>query len=75
VAELGPGDFFGEVAALDQGPRTATVRASTALRCLALPNGSLMGFLQEHPRFALNMLDGSVRRFRAAVTPCSSVRR
>ena len=68
VATLGPGDFFGEVAALDHGPRTATVRATSALRCLTLPNGALMGFLLDHPRFALNMLHASVRRFKAAMT-------
>ena len=68
VATLGPGDFFGEVAALDHGPRTATVRATSALRCLTLPNGALMGFLLEHPRFALAMLHASVRRFKAAMT-------
>jgi CRP/FNR family transcriptional regulator, cyclic AMP receptor protein len=68
VATLGPGDFFGEVAALDHGPRTATVRATTELRCLTLPNGALMGLLLEHPRFALNMLHASVRRFKAAMT-------
>ena len=68
VARLGPGDFFGEVAALDHGPRTATVRATSALRCLTLPNGALMGFLLDHPRFAVNMLHASVRRFKAAMT-------
>ena len=68
MATLCPGDFFGEVAALDQGPRTATVRATTSLRCLTLPNGTLMGFLLDHPRFNLNMLHASVRRFKAAMT-------
>jgi CRP-like cAMP-binding protein len=68
LAQLGPGDFFGEVSALDQGPRTATVRAGSALRSLALPDGALMGFLLEHPRVAVNMLYVSVRRFKAAMT-------
>ncbi len=68
VARLGAGDFFGEVAALDGGPRTATVRAISALRCLTLPDGALRGFLLDHPRFAVAMLHASVRRFKAAMT-------
>jgi CRP-like cAMP-binding protein len=68
VASLGPGDFFGEVGALDQGPRTATVRATSRLRCLTLPQGTLTTFLLEHPHLAVNMLHTSVRRFRAAMT-------
>jgi CRP-like cAMP-binding protein len=68
VASLGRGDFFGEVGALDQGPRTATVRATTPLRSLGLPNGRLHGFLVDHPRVAVNMLYVSVRRFRVAMT-------
>jgi CRP-like cAMP-binding protein len=68
VASLGPGDFFGEVGALDQGPRTATVRATSRLRCLTLPHGTLMTFLLDHPHLAVNMLHTSVQRFRAAMT-------
>ena len=68
VASLGTGDFFGEVGALDQGPRTASVRATSALRSLSLLNGRLRGFLGDHPRVAVNMLHVSVRRFRVAMT-------
>jgi CRP-like cAMP-binding protein len=66
LATLGPGDFFGEVAALDGGPRTASVRADTQLRCLTLPVGGLRPFLIEHPVVAVNLLPEIVRRFRAA---------
>lgn len=68
VATLGPGDFFGEVGALDDGPRTKSVRTVTALRCLGLPNGSFKQFLLDYPLFAVNLLHQVVRRFRAVVT-------
>ncbi len=54
--------------ALDGGPRTATVRATTGLRSLHLANGRRPGFLVDHPRVAVTMLYVSVRRFRAAMT-------
>jgi CRP/FNR family transcriptional regulator, cyclic AMP receptor protein len=65
VARLGPGDFFGEVSALDGGPRTASVRAESMLRCLVLPNGVFRDFLLAHPRVAVNMIPELVRRFRS----------
>jgi CRP-like cAMP-binding protein len=36
LAELGPGDFFGEMGVLETGHRTATVVASTPMRLLTL---------------------------------------
>lgn len=68
VATLGAGDFFGEVAALDDGPRTATVRAVEQTRCLGLPNRTLRRFLLDHPLFTVNVMHQVVRRFRAVVT-------
>jgi len=67
IARLGPGDFFGEVAALDDGPRTATVRADTQLRCITLPIGGLRQFLLEHPVVAVNLVPEIARRFRDAM--------
>ena len=68
VATLGPGDFFGEVAALDGGPRTATVRADTQLRCVTLPIGGLRQFLLDHPVVAVNLVPEIARRFRNATS-------
>ena len=68
VARLQPGDFFGEVAALDDGPRTASVRAETQVRSLGLPNGTFRQFLLDNPRFAVNVMLQVVRRFRGVVT-------
>ncbi|HEX3607279.1 MAG TPA: cyclic nucleotide-binding domain-containing protein [Candidatus Dormibacteraeota bacterium] len=65
IATLGPGDFFGEVSALDAGPRTATVRAKSMLRTLELPNGTFREFLLAHPRVAVNLIPELVRRFRS----------
>jgi aromatic-L-amino-acid/L-tryptophan decarboxylase len=54
VRELGPGDFFGELAALDWGAgfgyvRTATVTASSPLRLLVLPPSALAGLIRRAP--------------------------
>ena len=54
VAELGAGDFFGELAALDWGasfgyPRLATVVAETPMRLLVLPGASLNELARKVP--------------------------
>jgi CRP-like cAMP-binding protein len=68
IATLAPDDFFGEVAALGEGTHTASVRATSQLRCLYLPNGALQGFLLDYPQLAVYLLHRMVRRFRTVVT-------
>jgi CRP-like cAMP-binding protein len=65
VHHLGSGDFFGEVAALDGKQRTASIKATTRLRCLTLGDGSFRQFLIENPIIAVNLLPEIVRRFRS----------
>ncbi len=65
VHHLGSGDFFGEVAALDGKQRTASITATTRLRCLTLGDGSFRQFLIDNPIIAVNLLPEIVRRFRA----------
>jgi CRP-like cAMP-binding protein len=67
VHHLGPGDFFGEVAALDGKERTASIKATTRLRCLTLGDGSFRQFLIDNPIIAVNLLPEIVRRFRSVV--------
>jgi NADH dehydrogenase len=48
LADLGPGEFFGEMALLSQGPRTATIRCTEPMDVLSVPKteiGVLMGHL------------------------------
>lgn len=52
IAELGPGEFFGEIALLGGGPRTATVVASTALRLIVMSAQEFRRMEQELPAVA-----------------------
>lgn len=66
LATLGPGDFFGELAVIDQQPRSASVQAITQARCLALASWDLLGMLESDPTFALNLIRALVARVRSA---------
>jgi CRP/FNR family transcriptional regulator, cyclic AMP receptor protein len=49
LAELGPGDFFGEMALLEEDRRTATVRATTPMRVLVMTRQSFRSLDQAMP--------------------------
>jgi CRP/FNR family transcriptional regulator, cyclic AMP receptor protein len=65
-ATLGPGDFFGEVALLDGGPRSATVTATSDVRLLGITEWVFRGLLHEHPSIAIKTLQVMAGRLRAA---------
>jgi CRP/FNR family transcriptional regulator, cyclic AMP receptor protein len=56
VAELGPGDWFGEIAILTYKPRTATVTATSPVRLLVISDRAFRRVVETRPRIALNVL-------------------
>ena len=64
IAEVGAGSYFGELALLDGGVRTATVTALTPMRLLVLGRREFVGVLEEVPGLASRImatLAGQVR--------------
>ncbi len=64
VATLGPGEFFGETALLDPGPRTATVTAGTPMVVYKVVGEDFRSLLIDVPFIARNILRGIARRMR-----------
>jgi CRP-like cAMP-binding protein len=56
VLTLGPGDHFGELAAISERERAATVTARTRVRCLEIPFWDFRRFAQENGDFAWRLL-------------------
>jgi CRP/FNR family cyclic AMP-dependent transcriptional regulator len=70
-ATLSRGDFFGEIALLDGGPRTATVTANTDVKLLGLTEWVFRGLMHEHPNIALKTLQQMAGRLRTATKAAS----
>jgi CRP-like cAMP-binding protein len=66
INTLGPGDWFGELALISKGPRTATVTANDELRCKTLASFQFRPFVKEHADVAWGMLEILVERLREA---------
>jgi CRP-like cAMP-binding protein len=64
VATLGPGDYFGELALLDHGPRSATVIAETDMRLFVLGQREFAGLVETVPGLAAKLLPGLAHRLR-----------
>ena len=61
---LGPGDFFGEIALIDEGARSATIKATTELRCYGLTLWEFRPLLQENGAISWKLLQALTRRVR-----------
>jgi CRP-like cAMP-binding protein len=64
VARFGPGDFFGEIALLDSGPRTATITATTPMALAVIGTHEFDTALNEVPTLARRIMQGLARRLR-----------
>lgn len=56
VATVEAGDHFGALATIDGGPRTATVVATTELRCLIVTDATFHELVHDHPDTSWRLL-------------------
>lgn len=65
-ATLGTGDYFGEIALIDEGARSATITASSELVCYGLTYWEFRPLVQQNATIAWNLLQTLAKRLRTA---------
>jgi CRP/FNR family transcriptional regulator, cyclic AMP receptor protein len=63
---LGPGDYFGEIALIDEGARSATITAVEELDCYGLTFWDFRPLVQENAAICWKLLQFMVGRLRTA---------
>jgi CRP-like cAMP-binding protein len=63
---LGPGDYFGDIAMIDLGSRTATITAEGELRCYSLTFWDFRPLVESDARIAWPLLQAMAKRLREA---------
>lgn len=63
-SQLGPGEIFGEMAVVEQLPRSATVTAVKATTVFFIPRGEMLRLLQRSPALSFNVLQEISHRLR-----------
>lgn len=66
IAKMAPGDFFGEIALVDGGPRTATVTTTAPSRCLVLGPRQFQNVLHQDTDIAHSVMKALSLRVREA---------
>lgn len=62
LPDLGPGEFFGEIALVVDAPRTATVRAVTPVRALVITDRAFRELMRESPDIQSKVLEAVALR-------------
>lgn len=65
-AKLGPGDYFGEIALIDDGARSATITADSELHCYGLVSWEFRPLVESSASIAWQLLETLAKRLRAA---------
>ncbi len=66
LSSLGAGEFFGELALFDRGPRSATIVAAEETETLSLRRADILEVINRYPEMALGFLSSMSARLRSA---------
>jgi CRP-like cAMP-binding protein len=64
LAQFGPGDFFGELAMLDDERRSATIETLEETEAIAILGADMRRLLREHPDISVKLIAALGRRLR-----------
>jgi CRP/FNR family transcriptional regulator, cyclic AMP receptor protein len=65
-ATLSSGDYFGEIALIDEGTRSASITAATDVTAYGMTSWEFKPFVEDHPQVAWALLKTLAQRLRAA---------
>jgi CRP/FNR family transcriptional regulator, cyclic AMP receptor protein len=69
LRRLGPGDYFGDIALIDMGARTASIIAESTLDCYGLTFWDFRPLVESDARIAWPLLQAMAKRLREAEAP------
>ena len=71
LEDVGPGGVFGEIALVDDGPRSASAMAAVATEVLAIDRAAFLDLVRTQPQFALTVMQALAGRARRSVDAAS----